>query len=38
MIEHIELSTNAYSWDDVLTKVVDHYISTKQIRPVKREP
>ena len=25
MIERIELSTNAYSLDDVLTKIVDHY-------------
>ena len=37
MIERIELSTNAYSLDDVLTKIVDHYNRTKQIGPVKRE-
>jgi hypothetical protein len=38
MIERIELSTNAYSLDDVLTKIVDHYNSTKQIGSVEREP
>ncbi len=38
MIERIELSTTAYSLDDLLTKIVDHYNSTKQIGPVKREP
>ena len=37
MIERIELSTNAYSLDDVLTKIVDHYNRTKQIGPVKRD-
>ena len=36
MIERIELSTNAYSLEDVLTKIVDHYNRTKQIGPVKR--
>ncbi len=38
MIERIELSTNSYSLDDVLTKIVDHYNRTKQIGPVKRKP
>ncbi len=38
MIEHIESSTNAYSLDDVLRKIVDHYNCAKQIGPVKREP
>ncbi len=38
MIARIEFSTNAYSLDDVLTKIVDHYNLTKQIGPVKREP
>ncbi len=38
MIKRIELSINAYSLDDALTKRVDHYNSTKQIGPVKREP
>jgi len=38
MIERIESSTNAYSLDDVLSKIVDHYNRTKQIGPVKREP
>ena len=38
MIERIKLSTNAYSLDDVLTKIVHHDNRTKQIGPVKREP
>ncbi len=37
MIERIEVSTHAYSLDDVLTKIVDHYNRTIQIGPVKRE-
>ncbi len=38
MIERIEISTNAYSLDDVLSKKVDHFNCTKQIGPVKRQP
>ncbi len=38
MIELIESSTNAYSLDDVLSKIVGHYNSTKIFGPVKREP